>query len=954
MFNMYGFDKDEEIQEKELNEKLSDLKNPPSLEDILILDGTVNELQKKNKKLIKFFTKEKIKKMIDYIIKEPKDDDYNKGHKFPFVCSKLFNVEENNIMNYFYMTNKELSEFNKKENENNLSQNLEKDDNMNNINNYNYKDNDDINKYYKTGFGDNFEDDNYDEVNMDYIPDFNLNEQEKNDKEDKKDINNDNDKEKKYDNDEDNINYMDENDEKYIHDEENNKIEIEGKQEKMEDDLVNMGFIEDEKEDEDDEIVNINNNDKKNNNKINNMNDGYHDIITEKVLKEINDEKEYEDNNNIIENKIKNNEDKKEINIINTEDKENKEENKIEKIKEEYPEDQIELLDYFLSFVSTESELNYVLCGYFSSLMIILLNKNFLKIINYLFLKRKDILKKLVYHSYRKSIAETLCKIIKYEDTLKKEEKDEESYVIDIKNEEYQEKKFNEIRFEILKEIFNSLDIYMDTEKFSSISFILTNLSEDKYIFNIILNSKDLINSFINKPLSNLNLQKDTNDINYFNKKNNFIILCDTIIYWLNNIKNKEIQIPMLLYEVNDDFDDNDTVQQNEAIPEIHHTLLSQTLYDILPNLIKNNFNYYEDNNNNDEHNFILTSYNDEKIKPFGLHKIKIVELISHIIIYSKNISSEFDNLLIKSDFCTNAINYIFQYQNNNLYQEVVLQFFKNLFKKEQSCPIHELLFDHIFTDLNLLEKIKTYFPKEKNEGNSGIGYISFLVSLAYKLNSVINENLSNSNKEDNKQGNLDFMNRGRVMSLSGLGNIRLIIPYNLETNDNNNNTDDISISGLDKYCNEEWKYFFDEKIANKVKLYEGILYDKKNDTNDKDDLFLSPRGDNKIEKITDQFEGNKRYNNLNDIFFENNEDNDDNTNINDKNNLNKDMEININDFNFIINNINNNNEENKDINSDEDNKEFNDTNYWKNRVEENKNSYLSKIGEEAMKDLLE
>ena len=41
--------------------------------------------------------------MIDYIIKEPKDDDYNKGHKFPFVCSKLFNIEEkkndNNVLN---------------------------------------------------------------------------------------------------------------------------------------------------------------------------------------------------------------------------------------------------------------------------------------------------------------------------------------------------------------------------------------------------------------------------------------------------------------------------------------------------------------------------------------------------------------------------------------------------------------------------------------------------------------------------------------------------------------------------------------------------------------------------------------------------------------------------------------------------------------------------------------
>ena len=64
-----------------------------NVEDLLILDGIVDELQNKNKNLINFFTKEKIKQMLDYIIKEPKDEeDHNKGYKFPFVCSKLFNA----------------------------------------------------------------------------------------------------------------------------------------------------------------------------------------------------------------------------------------------------------------------------------------------------------------------------------------------------------------------------------------------------------------------------------------------------------------------------------------------------------------------------------------------------------------------------------------------------------------------------------------------------------------------------------------------------------------------------------------------------------------------------------------------------------------------------------------------------------------------------------------------
>ena len=74
--------------------------------------------------------------------------------------------------------------------------------------------------------------------------------------------------------------------------------------------------------------------------------------------------------------------------------------------------------------------------------------------------------------------------------------------------------------------------------------------------------------------------------------------------------------------------------------------------------------------------------------------------------------------------------------------------------------------------------------------------------------------------------------------------------------------------------------------------------------------------------------------------------------NDNNKNMANyKDMEININDFNFgdndkdDTNNINNN---------DDENNEFNSVNYWKNDLEKEENSYYNKIGENAMKDLLD
>ena len=40
--------------------------------------------------------------MIDYIIKEPPNDSgHDKGYKFPWICSQIFNIGDSNIMKYF-------------------------------------------------------------------------------------------------------------------------------------------------------------------------------------------------------------------------------------------------------------------------------------------------------------------------------------------------------------------------------------------------------------------------------------------------------------------------------------------------------------------------------------------------------------------------------------------------------------------------------------------------------------------------------------------------------------------------------------------------------------------------------------------------------------------------------------------------------------------------------------
>ena len=452
-----------------------------------------------------------------------------------------------------------------------------------------------------------------------------------------------------------------------------------------------------------------------------------------------------------------------------------------------------------------------------------LLNRKGDKIIRYIYEKRKDILDKLLYHSYNISISELFFRFLKYNETT--------YCLIDKGDHSLENKHIAEMKSELIKNLFDTIDINMNTEKLACIFYNMKNFTNEQSIFKYIINNDYIINTLINKTLGKFNFSNYKDDTNIFDLKNNCVILCDIIILWLNNIKQYDLQIPMLLYEVNEDSDE-DTVQQNSTpVPELHHTILSQAFFDILPDFIKNNFN----NEINIEET-ILQSFNDEKLKPLGLYKIKIVELINSIIFYCRNIPNEIDDILIKAEFIPNLINYIFKYPNNNLYQDVVLQFFDTIFKKEEGCSYHEKLFEYIFSDFGFLSKIKENFPKQiENEGNMGVGYTSFFVSLSYKINTLMGGTKLNLEKDYAKEGFITFNSRGKNPKISGMSVSYRITQRNQkdenEKNKNKNNNLNI-IPCLEKYCNDEWKYFFSEKISNKIKLYEEDLCDIKNQPN--------------------------------------------------------------------------------------------------------------------------
>ena len=123
---MYGFFSESKIHQKsETIKKLLSDKNT-KIEDLLREEDLLQDLEDKNEDLIKYFDKTKVKQLIDYIIKEPQIDSNNpndasnkdKGYKFPFKCSQIFDLENKQIFKYFFMTNKEIEEESKNELEN--------------------------------------------------------------------------------------------------------------------------------------------------------------------------------------------------------------------------------------------------------------------------------------------------------------------------------------------------------------------------------------------------------------------------------------------------------------------------------------------------------------------------------------------------------------------------------------------------------------------------------------------------------------------------------------------------------------------------------------------------------------------------------------------------------------------------------------------------------------------
>eukprot|EP00347_Sterkiella_histriomuscorum_P022039 403331901 len=73
-----------------------------SVDKLLEDDDCLQEFKNLNDKLIQYFDHEKMRRLIDLITVVPAEDTHLQGHKFPFIASEIFNCEINSLLDKFF------------------------------------------------------------------------------------------------------------------------------------------------------------------------------------------------------------------------------------------------------------------------------------------------------------------------------------------------------------------------------------------------------------------------------------------------------------------------------------------------------------------------------------------------------------------------------------------------------------------------------------------------------------------------------------------------------------------------------------------------------------------------------------------------------------------------------------------------------------------------------------
>ena len=357
-----------------------------------------------------------------------------------------------------------------------------------------------------------------------------------------------------------------------------------------------------------------------------------------------------------------------------------------------------ELLDLLLDFVTKKDEvLNDVLCGYFSSVLLSLLNSYPADIFLYLLFLRKDALEQIILHSYQKSLSNISARLLKFEQYYSEIESKEKVKpgLVDLDFLKSQKETFEKFRLQILTKIITSIDLkgmkgengsYLEGIDIESIFLMLYDiLGENSVVFSLVFDDK--INLHIFKILQE-GIFNDKNKKSNDNMKkmyNYFIIYVTKILHYMPEVQKK-----------NDSFYPEYDFESLFGKIKIQFPLFfKEHLMICIPKILAANF---------------LETSSSEK-GPLGLHNIYLMDLIIELFKKFKNLPTTIDFLLLQSGFMDKSISYFFNHQLNNIFQNKFVKLFELYLQQSEN---HPLLTDYFFNKKKLHLILLNYINKDK------------------------------------------------------------------------------------------------------------------------------------------------------------------------------------------------------------------------------------------------
>ena len=493
-----------------------------------------------------------------------------------------------------------------------------------------------------------------------------------------------------------------------------------------------------------------------------------------------------------------------------------------------------EYFDLLLNFVMTDKpELNYVLSGYFANVIITLLNTYPYKIIKYLYAKRRDALKKILFHSNQKAFAILSSKLLNIESYMKPStEQNNEINEFVTENIPY--------RNELIKEIFNSINLDglnpnppssekkeenfqknegFDIEAiFSLISGLIdeNNLIAKELMYNNHLcpHLFDILDTDLYSEVEN----KENFDENKFNMRYNIYGLFIDLTSKFINIVNSAYSsyIPM-------DFNFQNLLKPKTDLQFNDNIIIS------FGKILQNNFLAKKPV-------FTVEKMSNIKYEGLGSLNLKIFDLVKNMFFFMRVLPKQFDLLLIRNNFCERSVEYFFKYQWNNIYQNKFVDFFNLYLNYEYK---HEELTQFYFNHLKLQDLLMDFIEEkpQDNKNNSMTQKMKFEFKNGNKIKSGIYPHVIDLIYKINAHSGIDIFSQDEIkkFKIINLGEFEF-------SKDEKSNKLLKLLAIKDKLKeifskDEKWISIFKSKILPVLKQYEGQLCPKKPFEDDYSDI---------------------------------------------------------------------------------------------------------------------